>query len=398
MDACIIKGTIMTPFEILEDRALFIKNGKIEKISSYKEYKNYPGEYLKDYKVIDAGSNLIGPGFIDIHTHGANDVDAVKDPVDPMAEFKAKHGTTSFFPTLWTAEFERMIAGCSRISDYIKVQKKGSRVIGINSEGPYLNPDFGAQKRELVRDPVPADYKKLVEAAGGNLKIMTVAPELKGALDLIKYLRSENIVVSIGHTDISIPDMHEAIDLGITLVTHLFNAMGDSIQYDRGTKALGIQEELLICDDLVCEILSDRNGIHVKPTLQNIALRCKGIDNIVLITDSMNMAGFSPGTYPLQDGREVTFKEGEDTLRLDNGDLAGSIMTMDKAVKNIISHTGCSLEQAVQMGSYNPSRVMGLSNKKGEIKTGMDADIIIFDEDINIKMTIIEGNVEYNDL
>ena len=190
----------------------------------------------------------------------------------------------------------------------------------------------------------------------------------------------------------------KAIDLGITLVTHLFNAMGESIQYDRGTKALGIQEELLVCDDLICELLSDCNGIHVKPTLQKIALRCKGIDNIVLITDSMNMTGFPPGTYPLQDGRKVTLEEGGDTLRLENGDLAGSVMTMDITVKNIIRHTGCTLNQAIQMASYNPAKVVELSHRKGEIKAGMDADIIIFDKDINIKMTMVEGSLEYSDL
>ena len=270
--------------------------------------------------------------------------------------------------------------------------------MGINSEGPYLNQEFGAQKKELVRDPDPVDYKRLVAAANGNLKIMTLAPELKGALDLIKYLRAENIIVSIGHTDVSIPDMYKAIDLGITLVTHLFNAMGDSIQYDKGTKALGIQEEILICEDLICELMSDRNGIHVKPTLQKIALRCKGVDNIVLITDSMNMTGFPPGIYELQDGRKATIEEGGDTVRLANGDLAGSVMTMDIAVKNISRHTGCTLGQAIQMASHNPAKVMGLSHRKGEIKAGMDADIIIFDKDINIKMAMVEGSLEYSNL
>ena len=398
MDDYVIKGTIITPFKKIKDKVIFIKGKKIEKVTDIEEYKNYPGEYLKCYKVIEAGNNLIGPGFMDIHTHGANDADAVKDPVGPMAELKVKHGTTSFFPTLWTAEFDRMVAACARISDYIKTQKRGSRVMGINSEGPYLNPELGAQKKELARDPDPADYKKLVTAANGNLKVMTVAPELRGALELIKYLRAENIIVSLGHTDVSIPGMYKAIDLGMTLVTHLFNAMGDSIQYDRGTKALGIQEEILTCEDLVCELMSDGNGIHVKPTLQKIALKCKGVDNIVLITDSMNMTGFPPGTYQLQDGRKVTIEEGGDTVRLKNGDLAGSVMTMDIAVKNIIRHTGCALNQAIQMASYNPAKVMELSHRKGEIKAGMDADIIVFDKDINIKMTMVEGIPEYSSL
>ena len=395
MDSYIIKGTVLTPFKRLKERAVFVKEGRIEKITGFAELDNYPADYVKKYKIIDAKDNLIGPGFMDIHTHGANDADAVKDDVGPMAELKVKHGTTSFFPTLWTAEFDRMLKGCRRIHDYINSQKKGSRVIGINSEGPYLNPNFGAQKKELVREPDPADYKRLIEAGGGYLKIMTVAPELPGAFELIKHLRSENIVVSIGHTDISVPEMYRSLDLGITNVTHLFNAMGDSIQYDRGTKAVGIQEELLVCGGLMCELLSDKFGIHVKPVMLKIALRCLGKDNIVLITDSMNMTGFPPGTYPLQDGREVTLEEDGDTLRLENGDLAGSVMTMDAAVRNFMVHTGCTVEQAVQMASFNPARSMGLSYKKGEIRPGMDADIIIFDENINIKMTMIQGIPEY---
>jgi N-acetylglucosamine-6-phosphate deacetylase len=142
--------------------------------------------------------------------------------------------------------------------------------------------------------------------------------------------------------------------------------------------------------------MSDRYGVHVKPVMLNIALRCLGADNIVLITDSMNMTGSPPGTYPLQDGRKVTLEEGGDTLRLENGDLAGSVMTMDAAVRNFVAHTGCTVEQAVQMASFNPARSMGLSSRKGEIKPGMDADIILFSKNIDIKMTIVQGVMEYD--
>ncbi|MCD4670137.1 MAG: amidohydrolase family protein, partial [Actinomycetia bacterium] len=274
----------------------------------------------------------------------------------------------------------------------------GSKVLGINSEGPYLNPDLGAQKKELVRTPEYKDYRRLVEASNGNLTVMTVAPELKGALELIKYLRQNNIIVSIGHTDIKIDKMHEALGAGITLVTHLLNAMGDSIQVDGGVKALGIQEELLICDQLMCEVLSDKKGVHVKPTLLKIILRCKGVENIILITDSMNMTGFPPGTYSLQDGRKAIIGDGEDTVRLEDGGLAGSVMTMDKAIGNFINHTGVKLEDAVRMATFNPAKAINFSDRKGEIREGMDADIAVFDDDIDVKLTIINGCIEYNNL
>lgn len=397
-DLILTNGIIITPFEKIQNRVLFLKGGKIEKLISAEEFEYYDESYISDYEIIDAGNNFIAPGFIDIHTHGANDADAVKDPIDQMAEFKVKHGTTGFLPTLWTAEFDWMVDACKKINDFMKAQSKGSKVLGINSEGPYLNPELGAQKKELVRTPEYKDYRRLIEASDGNLIVMTVAPELEGALELIKYLRQNNVIVSIGHTDIKIDKMHEALDRGITLVTHLLNAMGDSIQVDAGVKALGIQEELLICDQLMCEVLSDKKGVHVKPTLLKIILRCKGVENIVLITDSMNMTGFPPGTYSLQDGRKAIIKDGEDTVRLENGGLAGSVMTMDRAIGNFINHTGVRLEDAVRMATFNPAKAINFSDRKGEIKEGMDADIAVFDDDIDVKLTIVEGEIRYNKL
>lgn len=391
-------GIIITPFEKLEGKVLFLKDKKIERIINIEEFNNYKGDYIKNYKVVDVSGNYISPGFIDIHTHGANGADAVKDSIVPMAEFKVKHGTTGFLPTLWTAEFDKMIAACRRINDLIKERGNGSAILGINSEGPYLNPNYGAQRRELVRVPEYEDYSRLLEASGGNLKIMTIAPEMEGAIDLIKYLTQNNVVVSIGHTDIKIKNMHKVSKMGITLVTHILNAMGESIAEDRGTKPLGIQEELLVCDELMSEVLCDKNGVHVKPTWLKILVRCKGIENIILITDSMNMTGFKPGKHFLQDGRAVIIKEGEDILRLENRDLAGSVTTMDCVVKNMIKHTKVCLEDAVRMASYNPARAIRLSHRKGEIKEGMDADITVFDEDINIKLTIVEGEIRYNNL
>jgi len=391
-------GIIITPFKKLYGKVLFLKDKKIEKIIRKEEFNSYSEDYIKEYKIIDIKGSYISPGFIDIHTHGANGADAVKDDIAPMAELKVKHGTTGFLPTLWTAEFGNMIAACSKISNFMKKKGTGSKVLGINSEGPYLNPNLGAQKKELVRLPEYKDYSRLLEAGNGNLKIMTVAPELEGAEDLIKYLLQNNVVVSIGHTDIQLNDMHNALNLGITLITHILNAMGESVSKERGTKPLGIQEELLICDDLMSEVLSDKNGIHVKPTWLKILVRCRGIENIVLITDSMNMTGYAPGKYFLQDGRAAIIKEGEDIVRLENGDLAGSVMTIDKAIKNMIKHTRVSLEDAVRMASYNPAKAIKMSNRKGEIKEGMDADVAVFDENINVKLTIVEGEVRYTNL
>lgn len=400
MDNLILSdGIIITPFKKINDKILFIKNGKIEKIVGCTEFSNYPKNYTDGYKQIKLDGDYISPGFIDIHTHGANGVDVVRDRIDPMAEFKVKHGTTGFLPTLWTGEFDQMIKACRRINDFMNNQSSGSKVLGINSEGPYLNPHLGVQRSDLVKTPKYEDYSRLIKAGNGNIRIMTVAPELEGALDLIKYLRLNNIIVSLGHSNIKIEKISEAVDLGITSITHLFNAMGDAVSVERGVKAVGIQEELLIYDHLMCEVMSDKNGVHVKPTLIKIILRCKGIQNIILITDSMSMTGCPPGVYPLQDGREGVLKEGEDIVRvLENNDIAGSAMTMNKVIKNFINHTGVKIEQAIQMATFNPAKVINLSHKKGEIKVGMDADIAVFNKEFEVKLTIVEGKISHNSL
>ena len=397
-DLILKNGIILTPFDELKNKALFLKGGKVYKLISEAEYKHLENDYLDNYEIIDAKGNYISPGFIDIHIHGANNADAVRDSVEPMADFLIKYGVTGFLPTLWTAEFENMVKACKRISNFIKDQKRGAKVLGINSEGPYLNKDYGAQRPELVKMPEFKDYSRLVEASDGNLRIMTVAPELDNAYELIKYLRQNNIAISIGHTDIKLDKLHEALNLGISLITHIFNAMGGVIITEKGVKPISIQEELLICDDLMSEVMCDKNAVHVNKTLLRILIRCKGIKNIILITDSMNMTGSPPGRYYLQDGRGVILKNGEDIIRLEDGPLAGSVMTMNNAIHNMISHSGISLKDAVMMATSNPAKLLKLSYRKGEIKEGMDADIAVFDNLMDIKLTIVEGEIGYNNL
>jgi N-acetylglucosamine-6-phosphate deacetylase len=399
MENLILKnGIILTPFEELMDKVLFLKDGKIYKLLSNHEFQNLSKDFIANYKIIDIKGNFISPGFIDIHTHGANGADAVRDSIEPMADYIVRYGVTGFLATIWTAEFENMVTACKRISIFLKNQKSGASVLGINSEGPYLNADYGAQKPEFVKIPEFNEYTKLVKACHGNLKIMTVAPELDNAYELIKYLRENDVVVSIGHTDIKINKLHEALNLGIGLITHIFNAMGAAVMTEKGVKPAGIQEELLICDEIMCEVMADRNAAHVNPTLLKILVRCKGVKNIILITDSMNMTGSSPGKYYFQDGRGAIITENEDVVRLEEGVLAGSIMTMNNTIKNMITHTGIPLKDAVMMASSNPARAIKISNKKGEIKEGMDADIAVFDEDVTVFMTIVGGEIIYEKL
>jgi N-acetylglucosamine-6-phosphate deacetylase len=396
MENLILKnGIILTPFEELREKVLFLKEGRIYKLISDYEFHNLSKDYTAGYKIIDVKGNYISPGFIDIHTHGANGADAVRDSIEPMADFVVRYGVTGFLATIWTAEFDKMVNACKRISSFIKTQERGARVLGINSEGPYLNADYGAQKPELVKIPEFKEYSRLVEACDGNLKVMTVAPELENAYELIKYLRENDVAVSIGHTDIKLNKLHEALNLGIGLITHIFNAMGAAVITEKGVKPAGIQEELLLCDELMSEVMADRNAVHVNPTLLKILIRCKGVKNIILITDSMNMTGSPPGKYYFQDGRGAIISEKEDVLRLEDGVLAGSIMTMNKTIKNMVAHTGIPLKDAIMMASSNPAKALKISNRKGEIKVGLDADIAVIDKYINVSMTIVGGEIFY---
>jgi N-acetylglucosamine-6-phosphate deacetylase len=395
----LINGILLTPFEELSDRVLFLKEGKIEKIIYKSEFEFNKEFYLKQYKVKDVNNNYISPGFIDIHIHGANNVDATAGPYEAMAEFVVKYGTTGFLPTFWNAGLSDLIKACKNISKFIKNQKKGSKILGINSEGPYINPDFGAQ--DPVNSIIPRfeDYSSLVEAADGNLKLMTVAPEVAGADDLIKYLRLNDVTVAICYTDMSIEKLYKSIDLGVSHIGHIFDGFGESVALDKWTKPYGLMEELLVCDNLMTEVLADKVGAHVHPTWLKIILRCKGVENVILITDSRDIAGNPPGIYRMSDGFDAVIKEDEDIVRLvDGGGLAGCIMTMNGAINNMIKHTGVKLKDAIRMATYNPANAIKVSNRKGTLKEGMDADIVVFDENINVKLTIVGGEIEYENL
>jgi N-acetylglucosamine-6-phosphate deacetylase len=388
-------GILLTPFISLYDKVLFLKNGKIEKIISTEELSFYRKERLSDYKIIDVNNHYISPGFIDLHIHGANNIDAVQGPYGPMSGFLIKYGTTGFLPTFWNADINTLIEASGKISRFIRTSYSGAKILGINSEGPYLNPKYGAQVAERALIPEFKDYSRLIKACAGNLKLMTVSPEVKGSAELIRYLRSNDVKVAINYTDIGITELKDAINIGINHIDHIFDGFGVPAQVEKGVRPRDLQEELLVCDSLMAEVIADRNGIHVHPTLLKILVRCKGVQNVILITDSRDIAGNPPGKYLMNDGYFALIRDKEDVVRLENGGLAGCIMTMNEAIRNMRMHTGIGLADAVRMATYNPAKAINISNRKGQIKAGMDADIVVFDRNINISLAIIDGEIEY---
>jgi N-acetylglucosamine-6-phosphate deacetylase len=391
-----INGLLLTPHTVLNDKVLYIREGKIERISDREEYLQHP-ETSGHYSVIDVKGMYISPGFIDIHTHGANGIDAAFGPYDQMAAYLARHGTTAFLPTFWNMDLDSLISGCRLICSWMRRQKAdhGAQVIGINSEGPFINPDRGAQSEEHAIIPTAENVDRILSAAEGNLKIMTVSSEIAGYENLVRTLRKYDVHAALGYCHASPPRLRQALNLGISHIDHIFNCFADPVPCESGVKAWGYEEELLVCDELYAEVIADKNGIHVPPVLLTILLRCKGAEKIILISDSRDAAGSPPGRYTMKDGLKIVLKEGDDVVRLENGSLAGSLMSMNDAIRNFMRHTGISLPAAVTAATYNPAKFLALEHRKGSIQAGADADLAVFDEDINVHMTLVGGKIVY---
>jgi len=396
----LINGKILTPFEQLNDYVLEITGNKISNIFKSDMLDNK--SYKKDYdSIFDLKGKIISPGFIDIHNHGAKEIDFLyleKDSIDDATMHYATGGTTSFLLTPAALPFKDAINNLKRVKKVISKEYRGARVLGINMEGPYLSPKHGAQNPEYFKDPIKEEYEAIIQEALPFLKVMTVPPEIQGAKGLIKYLNQNGVIISIGHTEASRDEVDFAVLNGAKLITHIFNAMGQPSQIDGGVKPVGVEEYLMINDKLMAEVMADRYGAHIDPIFLKILLRVKGKDKIILITDSVFPAGLKSGTYSFSDGRKFIVFEGDvNRLEANNG-LAGSVMNMNNAVKNMINHTGIGIKDAVLMASYNPAKLLRIDNKKGNIQVGMDADIAIIDENINVYMTIVEGDIVFDDL
>lgn len=372
-------GNIILKDKIIKDGILIIEGGKID----------FVGEKNKiniDHIDYDFKEDYISPGFIDIHIHGSigkDFLDCEYDDIETLSLFLAQNGVTSFLPTIVTAPLEDMKKAIEKIELYIQNQKIGAKVLGIHIEGPFLNPKYkGAQREDCIIKP---DLDILRYLLSSNLKIMTLAPELEGAFELIKYLVKNNVIVSAGHTDATLDITKKAKELGLSNITHLFNGMRPLHHREPG-----IVGTALIEDELSVELIAD--GFHLADTILKLVYKTKPKDKIILVTDAMMAAGLNDGEYSLA-GQKVLVKDGKATL--ESGSLAGSTLRMNKAVKNFKEKVGVKLEDAVYIASYSPAKLLGVENKKGSLEVGKDADIIIFDKDLNIKMTIVEGKIVY---
>lgn len=385
MVTAIINGKILTPGKT-RFGVLLLEDGKIRGIED---------SAPEGARILDAEGDYVSPGFIDMHTHGAGGADFMDGTVDAYltaARMHAKHGTTLLYPTTLTSTNEALYESFDTYRKAKLENRDGAAFGGIHLEGPYFNPEFaGAQDRRYLRNPRPEEYLEILERCP-ELARWSFAPELDGAADFAAELKRRGIIASIGHTNATFTQCDAAFQAGATHMTHFYSCMS-TITRRNAFRYAGTIEYGYYQDGITLEIIAD--GIHVPKDLLLLLLKIKGAERISLVTDSMRAAGMPEGKSilgGLADGQEVIVEDGVAKLP-DRSAFAGSVATTDRLIRTMVSQAGCSIPDAVRMMTENPARVMGIAASKGSIQPGKDADIVIFDENINVKQTIIEGKI-----
>jgi N-acetylglucosamine-6-phosphate deacetylase len=386
----IYNGNLITPTRIIPNGSLLIEDGIIIAVAEH-------DLDVADAFIIDAGGKYIAPGFIDIHIHGGGGHDFMDNSVEAFLEIAKTHsrfGTTAMFPTTLTGPTEDIVKTLETYEKAILLNQLGAQFMGIHLEGPYLAmSQRGAQDPKWIRDPDPKEYEYIISRSN-HIKRWSAAPELKGAIAFGRYLRSKGILVSMAHTDAIYEEVIEAFENGFTLATHLYSAMS-GVTRKNGYRFAGAIESAFIIDEMDVEIIAD--GVHVPAPLLKLVCKIKGPHKIALITDAMRAAGMSPGKSVIGNidtGIEVIVEDGVSKLP-DRSAFAGSVATADRLVRTMINMAGVSLCDAIKMITLTPATIMNISDRKGSLATGKDADIVIFDENISVQTTMVKGKVIY---
>ncbi len=333
-------------------------------------------------KEVDARGMYVAPGFIEIHMHGRKGYDAMDasyEALNGISESLIASGVTGFLTTTMTMPEDNIRDAVVNAGKSMG-KVKGAKLLGLHMEGPFISKEHkGAQPEEYIQKPSMDEFLKLCGGYEDVVKLITLAPEAEGALEFIRQLSDRGIVVSMGHTNATYDEAMKGIEAGVKSSTHTYNGMKGLHHREPG--ALGA----VFDSDIFAEMISD--GFHVHFAALRILLKVKGIEKSILITDSLRAAGMENGVYDLG-GQQVNVKDGQ--ARLQDGTIAGSTLTLDRAVYNAVNHLGVTLPQAVRMASYNPAQLLGMDDM-GEIKRGNMADIILFDENINVKGMYISG-------
>lgn len=387
------KHVLLKGIDIYSEDQL-IQNGYIkiidEKIVEMDLLTNLENE--EEFTIIQVPSSYKAvPGFIDVHIHGVNGadvMDATKEALDTMSSTLPKEGTTSFLATTMTQDTKEIEKALENVGEYLQEKQDTGKaeIVGVHLEGPFVNPGkAGAQPLMHIIDPDLSLLKSWELLTNNMIKLVTLAPERPGGLEMINYLSTHGIVASIGHSDATFDEVNKAIESGANHVTHLYNQMSGLHHREPG-----VVGSVFLREELKAEIIVD--GVHVRPEMVELAYKIKRKDGLILITDSMRAKCLKNGNYDLG-GQDVIVKDGKAVLK--DGTLAGSILKLGTALQNIITYTGCTLADAIEMASVNPAKQLNIFDRKGSLAIGKDADIVILDDNLDVYMTFCRGELAF---
>jgi N-acetylglucosamine-6-phosphate deacetylase len=377
---------LFTPTEEIDHPLLIVEDGRIAELSSLS------GKSVAvNAALVDFGDATLAPGFLDVHMHGGAGLDlmrALPSELPRLGKFLTTHGVTGYFATTVAAPLDDTCAALARLADAIEAAATGSngdgvqaRPLGIHLEGPFLSHKRrGVHPPENLVTPTVEIFDRLCQAARGHVRMLTIAPEIPGAMEVIAEAAKRKVCVSIGHSDAELPVARDAVSAGARHATHTFNAMRPLDHREPG-----IIGEVLSDDRLTADIIVD--GIHVAPEVVKLFLLAKGHERAVLITDAISATGMPDGRYQLGP-IEVDVKDGKCTS---GGSLAGSVLTMDRAVRNVTKFSNWNLREAVQAATLNPARAVGLSRRHGVLAQGADADFAVLSPTGEVLKTIVRG-------
>lgn len=371
---------IITPERVLEDHTIILENNKIKNI--------FPGkdERVPRDRLLEIIDGWIAPGFIDIHTHGGfghDAMDSTGNALKEISRFLARHGVTSFMPTTMAGPEDAVWESIENCSNYVPIPD-GANILGVHVESPFISSRFrGTQPVEQLRNPSKEEYQAWFDS--GILRLVTIAPELPGAMEFIREGRSRGVRFAAGHTNATYEQMLVAIDAGLDQATHIFNGMPSLHHREPGPVGAALAD-----DRIYAQLIPD--GIHIHPAVMKIIIRAKGISRTILISDANRGAGMPDGTYSLGSVR-VHIKDG--IARNDDGGLAGSTVSLDLGIRNVMKAANMKLPEVVPMVTSTPAEAMGIEDHKGHIAPGYDADIVVLDDEGFVKLTMIQGTIVF---
>jgi N-acetylglucosamine-6-phosphate deacetylase len=386
----IFNGRIITPYRMINDGCVIIKDGIIVYVGS----ENIETEECIG---IDAGGNYVSPGFIDIHSHGGGGYDFMDGTVEAYlgaVKKHAEHGTTSIVPTTLTSNNEELKKTFEVFKKANSMNVEGARMLGLHLEGPYFAlSQRGAQDPRYIKNPTPKEYEEILSWSDDIIR-WSAAPELEGVLEFGRCLRDRGILPCIAHSDAIYEQVQEAFEHGFHHITHFYSGMS-GVRRINAYRYAGVIESGYLIDEMTVEIIAD--GVHLPQSLLKLVYKVKGADKIALVTDSMRAAGMPEGESILgskKDGQKVIVEEGVAKL-MDKTAFAGSVATADVLIRTMVRIAEVPLFEAVKMMTATPARIIGIDNRKGSLAPGKDADLVIFDENMKVHKTIVEGKVVF---